>query len=101
MFVSNNSRASGSQSWFSSDRHCCILTAPSHGWNQFVLFTLYSLLRNRKTSFFKLSIVLPGDKSSAPDRLITDDIAVGMRHNQSYARYVNQALPFARYVDNG
>jgi len=27
-----------------------------------------------------------GDKSYAPRRLITDDVAVGLRHNQSYAR---------------
>jgi len=27
----------------------CILTAPWHGWNQYGLLTLCSLLRNRKT----------------------------------------------------
>ena len=28
----------------------CILMAPSHGWNQFVLFTLCSLIWNRETN---------------------------------------------------
>ena len=37
-----------------------------------------------------------GDKSSATDRLINDDVAVCLRHNQNYARGLRQALPVAR-----
>ena len=29
---------------------CCILTAPSHGWNQLVVLMLCPLLRNRKSN---------------------------------------------------
>ena len=39
---------------------------------------------------------LVGDKSSATDRLLTDDVAVRVRHNQNYARGLHQAG-----VDNG
>jgi len=39
-----------------------------------------------------------GDKGSARDSLITDDVAHCLRHNQNYERDMRQALPFARNV---
>ena len=42
-----------------------------------------------------------GDKGSATDMLMTDDVVVCIRHNQIYARDLHQALPFAGNVDNG
>ena len=39
-----------------------------------------------------------GDTRS--DRLITDDVAVCLRHNQHFAPDLRQAMPFARNVDN-
>ena len=41
-----------------------------------------------------------GDKNSAAARLISDDVAVCVRHNQNYARGLPQALPFAINFDN-
>ena len=41
------------------------------------------------------------DPSSASDRLIFDDVAVCLRHNQNYARDLLQALPVARNIENG
>ena len=41
-----------------------------------------------------------GAKSSATDRLNTDDVIIYIRHNQKNARDLRQALVFARYVDN-
>ena len=40
-----------------------------------------------------------GDKHSATDKLIIDDIMVCVRQNQNYALGLRQALPFARNVD--
>ena len=42
-----------------------------------------------------------GDKGSATDRLVTDDVTVCLRHNQNYARNLGQGLRFARNIDNG
>ena len=41
-----------------------------------------------------------GDKSCANDRMITDDVAVYLRHNQNYERGMHQALPFATHCDD-
>jgi len=42
-----------------------------------------------------------GDERSATVRVVTDYVAVFIRHNNNYVPGLHQPLPFARNVDNG
>ena len=42
-----------------------------------------------------------GDKSSAKEWLITEEVVVCLCDNKNYARDLRQALNFARHFDNG